>query len=418
MADETNLDTAEGSYEHCDEEEEGACKMCSKFDISFKECHICGIQHDSTEFGPYCALCHDFLYPDASQIRTRQTEREQCATSQVVSQSQSIEVEDGEVTVSSAGFGLVESDDCEHESESPLLQIGNDPVMTRSAENDSTTYKLPYLSLYERIRAPDLVAKRLANELNLVKDDMVEALPPEILLMIFSFLDDISLCMVGQVCHWWYELAGEHNQWRQHVLTRWPLFKSKKTIKSWQKLYIKMLQGVTCRRCFEQGCVQHFPEDDIINSWRNKRLKSELKGLKMDPPEGICACPLDSSLSYWQASIKGPPSCPYEEGLFFLHLEIPKSYPMRPPIVKFITRIYHPNVSYHGDIGLDTLQHNWSLALTIPKVLVSIQSLMSDPYCQISMEPEVAYLCEKDREVFDRIAREWTRKYAQAYLTC
>ena len=63
---------------------------------------------------------------------------------------------------------------------------------------------------------------------------------------------------------------------------------------------------------------------------------------------------------------------------------------MEPPIAKFITRIFHPNVSYHGDIGIDALRHNWSLALTIPKVLVSIRSLLTDPYCQISMEPEIA----------------------------
>ena len=164
--------------------------------------------------------------------------------------------------------------------------------------------------------------------------------------------------------------------------------------------------------------LQHSPEDNLVNTWRNKRLKSELKGLLTDPPEGIRACPLDNSLSYWQASIKGPPECPYEGGLFFLHLEIPKSYPMRPPIPKFITRIFHPNISYHGDIGMDMLRHNWSLALTIPKVLVSIQSLLTDPYCEISMEPEIAQLCDSDREKFDMIAMEWTVKYAQLHRTC
>ena len=171
-----------------------------------------------------------------------------------------------------------------------------------------------------------------------------------------------------------------------------------------------------CKSCL--NILQRSPEDDIVNSWRNKSLKSELKGLIMDPPDGIRACPLDSSLSYWQASIKGPPDSPYEGGLFFLHLEIPKSYPMRPPVVKFTTRIFHPNVNYHGDIGMDALRHNWSLALTIPKVLVSIQSLLTDPYCHISMEPEIAEFCEKERDGFDIIAREWTVKYAQLHLTC
>lgn len=60
--------------------------------------------------------------------------------------------------------------------------------------------------------------------------------------MIFSFLDDISLCMVGQVCQWWHQLAGEQDQWKKHVLTRWPsLFQpADKPSTSWQNLYIKM----------------------------------------------------------------------------------------------------------------------------------------------------------------------------------
>ena len=59
------------------------------------------------------------------------------------------------------------------------------------------------------------------------------------------------------------------------------------------------------------------------------------------------------------------------------------SYPMRPPVVRFLTKILHPNVSRHGDVGIDSIHHNWSLALTISKVLISVQSLLTDPYCQV-----------------------------------
>jgi ubiquitin-protein ligase len=62
-----------------------------------------------------------------------------------------------------------------------------------------------------------------------------------------------------------------------------------------------------------------------------------------------------------------------------LHVQIPHSYPIRPPLVRFATRILHPNVSRHGDVGLDSLGYNWSLALTIAKVLISVQSLLTDP---------------------------------------
>lgn len=60
------------------------------------------------------------------------------------------------------------------------------------------------------------------------------------------------------------------------------------------------------------------------------------------------------------------------------------SYPMCPPVVKFLTKILHPNVSRHGDVGIDSIHHNWSLALTLSKVLISVQSLLTDPYCQVS----------------------------------
>ena len=79
----------------------------------------------------------------------------------------------------------------------------------------------------------------------------------------------------------------------------------------------------------------------------------------------------DRAWSHWQASITGPNSSPYEGGVFYLHVKIPHSYPIRPPSVRFATKIFHPNISRHGDIGLDCIQHNWSLALTIAKVCFS-----------------------------------------------
>lgn len=85
---------------------------------------------------------------------------------------------------------------------------------------------------------------------------------------------------------------------------------------------------------------------------------------------------------------------------------------MRPPVVRFITRIFHPNISRHGDVGLDSIHHNWSLALTISKVLISIQSLLTDPYCFVCMEPHIAQIYHNQRTEFERVARLWTWKYA------
>lgn len=105
--------------------------------------------------------------------------------------------------------------------------------------------------------------------------------------------------------------------------------------------------------------------------------------MKNEPLDGVNAMPIDDNYLYWCASIQGPANSPYEGGIFFLYMRVPYIYPLDPPKIRFITRIFHPNVSRHGDIGLDCLAHNWSLALTISKILISIQSFLTDPYCDV-----------------------------------
>lgn len=108
----------------------------------------------------------------------------------------------------------------------------------------------------------------------------------------------------------------------------------------------------------------------------------------------------------------GPKETPYEGGIFFLNIFFPSDYPFKPPKVTFTTKIYHCNVNGNGSICLDILQSQWSPALTISKVLLSICSLMSDPNPDDPLVPEVAKLYKTERDKHDNTAKEWTRKYA------
>ena len=83
---------------------------------------------------------------------------------------------------------------------------------------------------------------------------------------------------------------------------------------------------------------------------------------------------IDDDINTWDATIIGPEKTPYESGMFKLTIVFPDNYPFKPPKVKFNTRIFHPNINKHGSICLDILNKNWSPALTVSKLLLSISS--------------------------------------------
>ena len=144
-----------------------------------------------------------------------------------------------------------------------------------------------------------------------------------------------------------------------------------------------------------------------------KRIQKELIDLGKDPPANCSAGPIDEKDQYhWQATIMGPDDSPYAGGVFFLNIHFPTDYPFKPAKINFTTRIYHPNINSNGSICLDILKEQWSPALTISKVLLSISSLLTDPNPDDPLVPEIAQIFKTDRTKYEATAKEWTRKYA------
>jgi ubiquitin-conjugating enzyme E2 D/E len=139
---------------------------------------------------------------------------------------------------------------------------------------------------------------------------------------------------------------------------------------------------------------------------------TELVDLGRDPPANCSAGPVGDDMFHWQATIMGPDDSPYSGGVFFLDIHFPADYPFKPPKVHFTTRIYHCNINSNGGICLDILKDQWSPALTISKVLLSICSLLTDPNPDDPLVPDIAQMLKTNRNKHDGTAREWCSKYA------
>ena len=143
-----------------------------------------------------------------------------------------------------------------------------------------------------------------------------------------------------------------------------------------------------------------------------RRINKELKDLTEDPPANCSAGPQGDDLFDWIATIMGPEGTPYHGGIFFLRINFPSDYPFKAPKIAFTTPIYHCNVNKNGGICLDILKGQWSPALTVSKVLLSITSLLSDPNPDDPLMPDIAKLYKSNRSKHDVNARESTMKYA------
>lgn len=144
-----------------------------------------------------------------------------------------------------------------------------------------------------------------------------------------------------------------------------------------------------------------------------RRMEKELTSLQRDSLPNITAGPAgDGDPYHWAATILGPEGSPYQGGVFSLNIQFPTDYPFKPPRVAFTTRIFHPNINANGAICLDILKNQWSPALTIGKVLLSISSLLTDANPDDPLVPDIAHLYKTDRVRYESTAREWTRKYA------
>ncbi|KAI5181574.1 ubiquitin-conjugating enzyme E2 A [Nematocida sp. AWRm80] len=110
-----------------------------------------------------------------------------------------------------------------------------------------------------------------------------------------------------------------------------------------------------------------------------RKIMRDMKKMLEEPLDNIYASPSKEDIMDWHAIMIGPEDTPFEDGVFELKIKFPNTYPLHPPEVSFITKIFHPNVYENGELCLDILKNKWNPTYGIGQVLLCIQSLLNDP---------------------------------------
>ena len=149
-----------------------------------------------------------------------------------------------------------------------------------------------------------------------------------------------------------------------------------------------------------------------------KRILGNYNELLKDPAPLCFAQPKDQDMNirHWTGYIDGPEQTPYAGGRFHLTIDFPSNYPFKSPEIRFTTPIYHPNISTKGEICLDILHSQWSPALNVRAILVSLCSLLTDPNLAHGLNQEALRYCQIDKMQFERIASQWTKEHASENL--
>ena len=117
-----------------------------------------------------------------------------------------------------------------------------------------------------------------------------------------------------------------------------------------------------------------------MSTMARTRLMKDIKAIEEDSLLGVSCSQDDKDPLQLNVVIFGGLGQYYENGIFKLILHFSEEYPFTPPVGKFESEIFHPNINKNGNIDLDILQkQNWLPTYSLTSIVTSLKSLLNEP---------------------------------------
>ncbi|EFO19396.1 ubiquitin-conjugating enzyme family protein [Loa loa] len=125
-----------------------------------------------------------------------------------------------------------------------------------------------------------------------------------------------------------------------------------------------------------------------------------------------------SNANKWLVSLF-PDRWPYNVGGYKVEIEFTKEYPFKPPKIKFLTKVYHPNVNENGEVSLAmATKENWKPSIKIDQLLTALAELLCSPQLGCVLRPDLAELYIKDVDTYNKNALEFCKHYSEKQTQC
>ncbi|KDQ16427.1 hypothetical protein BOTBODRAFT_30768 [Botryobasidium botryosum FD-172 SS1] len=151
----------------------------------------------------------------------------------------------------------------------------------------------------------------------------------------------------------------------------------------------------------------------MVSSAAMRRLMREINTLRTEPPEGIRISVSDEDMLDITGIIAGPVDTPYEGGYFRIKFVFTEEFPAAPPKCRFLTRIFHPNVSSTGEICVNTLKKDWKPTYGIAHILVTVKCLLIYPNPESALDEEAGKLLLENYAAYSKHAKVMTEVHAK-----